>query len=68
MGKQHYEPVEYFGGQKGFEDTIKRDERKRDVCQRMGIDLIYVTHEEDVGKRAIEIHKSHKSHTAEKVR
>ncbi len=67
MGKQHYEPVEYFGGQKGFEDTIKRDERKKDICQRMGIELIYVTHKEDVGKRAIEIHKSHKIHTAEKI-
>lgn len=56
MGAQHYQPVEMFGGARGLEQTKARDERKRTLCERMGISLIYVTHEEDIGRRAREIH------------
>lgn len=31
QGKQHYEPVDIFGGIDGFEQTIKRDKQKRVV-------------------------------------
>lgn len=55
MGKQHYEPVDFFGGQEAFEATVARDQHKKQLCERMGINLIYVTHEEDVGLRAREI-------------
>ena len=55
MGKQHYEPVDYFGGEKAFKDNQERDKRKAELCTRMKINLVYVTHEEDVGKRAKEI-------------
>lgn len=39
-GEQHYYPVEYFGGEKGYEATIKRDERKRSKSKKHGILLI----------------------------
>jgi len=55
MGKQHYEPVEWFGGTEAFDATVKRDQYKKMLCARMGVDLVYVTHEEDVGLRAQEI-------------
>lgn len=55
MGLQHYEPVDFFGGADGLRQTQERDERKRKKCEHMGVTLIYVTHEEDVGKRAKEI-------------
>lgn len=39
-GKQHYEPVEFFGGQAGLEDTQKRDKIKADYCAEHGISLL----------------------------
>jgi hypothetical protein len=55
MGAQHYEPIELFGGSRALEETTARDERKRLLCERMGVVLVYVTHEEDIGRRARQI-------------
>jgi hypothetical protein len=60
MGIQHYEPVEYFGGQKGFEQTVKRDERKKELCSKAGVTLIYVTHKDDIGESAVKIWNNYK--------
>lgn len=54
MGSQHYQPVEVFGGARALEETKERDQRKLTLCERMGVTLVYVTHEEDVGRRARE--------------
>jgi len=43
QGKQHYEPVEYFGGAAAHEELKKRDERKRKLCEEHGCKLIYVS-------------------------
>lgn len=56
MGIQHYQPVAVFGGASAFEKTKERDERKRVLCERLGVTLVYVTHEENIGRRAKEIH------------
>lgn len=42
QGKQHFEPVEFFGGQESFLSTLARDERKRKLCEENNIRLIYV--------------------------
>jgi len=42
QGKQHYEPVDFFGGEETFIATKERDERKRKACIDNGIALIYV--------------------------
>ena len=41
-GKQHCEPVDYFGGQDGFELTKKRDSIKNEYCKHNNIDLIRI--------------------------
>ena len=41
QGKQHFEPVEFFGGKSDYQDTIERDERKRNLCEKNGIKLLY---------------------------
>ena len=56
MGVQHYQPVALFGGVSGLEETKSRDERKRLLCERLGVNLVYVMHDEDIGRRANEIH------------
>lgn len=42
QGMQHYEPVEYFGGEEAFQLRIKHDKMKADYCARNGIKLIVI--------------------------
>jgi hypothetical protein len=41
QGAQHYEPIEFFGGQEAFERTLERDERKKQLCEKHNCMLIY---------------------------
>lgn len=50
QGVQHYEPIDYFGGQEGFEYNVKRDARKFEICQDQGIKLIYWKFSEKISK------------------
>ncbi len=45
-GMQHYEPVEYFGGQKGFESSQIRDEIKNTYCRNNNINLVRIRYDE----------------------
>lgn len=42
QGKQHYEPVDLFGGEDGFEYRKQNDKIKREYCLRNNIRLIEV--------------------------
>lgn len=42
QGPQHDKPIDFFGGQAAFEETQKRDRRKKECCDRNGIALLYV--------------------------
>lgn len=42
QGAQHYEPIDYFGGQESLEKTIERDNRKKMLCDKHGCELICV--------------------------
>lgn len=50
QGKQHYEPVEYFGGEEAFLSTQERDLRKKKKCDQNGISLIYWHYEESINE------------------
>ena len=41
QGRQHFEAVDYFGGDKGFKNTLERDKRKKALCEKNGIKLLY---------------------------
>ena len=43
QGEQHYEPIEHFGGEKEFLETVKRDEEKKNSCKTNGVKLFYFT-------------------------
>jgi len=50
-GKQHYEPVIHFGGQKSFNDIQVRDKIKKEYCHNNSIPLIIIPYwEKDVGQ------------------
>ena len=40
QGEQHYKPVDYFGGEKAFIETQKRDKWKIDLCIKNNIKLL----------------------------
>ncbi len=48
QGAQHYKPIEFFGGKQGLKKNKERDERKRNLCEINGCDLIYVYPEYDL--------------------
>lgn len=46
MGRQHYQPIEYFGGEESFKSRIKKDEEKKEKCEERGIKLIHFKYDE----------------------
>lgn len=41
QGKQHFKPIKLFGGKEEYEKIKERDERKRQLCEKHGIKLLY---------------------------
>ena len=41
-GRQHFEPIDVFGGQEGFAKTKKRDEIKNIYCKTHNIPLLRI--------------------------
>ena len=53
MGRQHHEPVSFFGGEESFLNLVERDERKEDICIKNGIALIHFDYRMTVNKENI---------------
>ena len=54
QGIQHFEPIEYFGGDNGFEYNIAKDIKKANLCSKNKIGLLYYSNEkynEHLGKK-----------------
>lgn len=47
-GKQHFEPIEFFGGQKAFEYLIKHDAIKNEYCKNNNIPLLRIPYYKNV--------------------
>lgn len=47
-GKQHFEPIEYFGGQDRYEYIIKHDKIKDEYCKNNGISLLRIPYFKNV--------------------
>jgi hypothetical protein len=56
-GKQHFEPVEFFGGEEAFKKNVERDKRKINLSRRHGVKLFVVTEKDDFNHIAIKIMK-----------
>jgi hypothetical protein len=44
QGIEHFKPVKHFGGEKKFNELIKRDKEKIDECKNAGIDLFHFSY------------------------
>jgi len=53
QGLQHFEPVDYFGGEEIFKQTVERDQRKKRLCDENGVTLIYVNHWETITQQFV---------------
>lgn len=48
QGKQHFEPVEIFGGEENFIKQQERDKLKKELSEKNNVELIYVNYWEDI--------------------
>jgi len=48
QGKQHLEKVDYFGGVEQFKKQKKWDKEKQEICEYLGIELVYFYYNEKV--------------------
>ncbi|MCK9198510.1 MAG: hypothetical protein M0P49_02800 [Bacilli bacterium] len=53
QGRQHYEPIDYFGGEKSFQGNQQRDKRKAELCKTNDVTLFYIKEGEDFSERTI---------------
>ena len=45
---QHFEPVDFFGGQESFEQVQARDKLKAKLSLENGIKLVYINYWEEI--------------------
>ena len=55
-GEQHYVPIDFFGGEKGFISLKKRDKIKLNYCWQHGINLVYFKYDETEKEIEAKIH------------
>lgn len=57
-GQQHYKAISCFGGQSGFNDTVRRDRIKDDYCQSNNINLLrlpYTLTDDEIKSKLLDI-------------
>jgi hypothetical protein len=60
-GIQHYEPKEYFGGEKSFKSQVRNDKIKKQHCLDNGINYEIIRYDEDTKLRVFEILETYKT-------
>jgi hypothetical protein len=50
QGIQHFKPIEYFGGEKSFEEQKNRDLIKKELCEKHNIKVFYFNINDDINK------------------
>ena len=48
QGRQHFIPIDYFGGEKSFKSQYKRDIDKYNECKEHNIHLLYFSNENEI--------------------
>lgn len=55
QGIQHFQPIDFFGGEKGYKEQIIRDKMKVEYCNKNNYKLFFITYQENTEKRLEEI-------------
>lgn len=53
QGKQHFEPVDFFGGEDSFVKLQQRDKEKMELSKQNGIKLVYINYWEEITPQLI---------------
>ncbi|MFZ2189501.1 MAG: hypothetical protein WA057_01490 [Candidatus Magasanikiibacteriota bacterium] len=53
QGIQHFKEVKHWGGKPALEKLKQRDKKKRDICKKLKIPLIYFNYDEDLEERFV---------------
>ncbi len=53
QGAQHYRPVKHWGGDKALRNTKSRDSKKKKLCKKHGVNLIYFTCDEVLSRELV---------------
>lgn len=48
QGIQHYRPIKHWGGKESLYKLRKRDQRKKKICDKLGVKLIYFDYNEEL--------------------
>ena len=48
QGIQHFKPVSDWGGPIALKQLQRRDRKKKEICDGIGVDLIYFRYDEDL--------------------
>jgi len=54
QGRQHFEPIEFFGGEQAFKNIQRRDKRKKLKCASNGVVLIEWLYDEPINRKVLE--------------
>jgi hypothetical protein len=54
QGRQHYEPVPFFGGEEAFTANRVRDQHKAELCEQHGVRMIYFRYDEMITRDLVE--------------
>lgn len=57
-GPQHFAPVEFFGGEDVFGQTVIRDERKKRLCSENDVTLLVITKTTEIPELIASIHET----------
>lgn len=55
QGRQHFEPIDFFGGVEAFQENLKRDKRKKKKCQDNKVKLIEWHYETPINRENLDI-------------
>ena len=53
QGQQHFEPVDFFGGEMAFEELKKRDAEMAVLLAQKGVKLVYINYWEEISPQLI---------------
>jgi len=54
QGRQHYEPVPFFGGEDAFPQTQRRDRLKERLCSENGVTVVFFRYDEIITRELVE--------------
>jgi len=53
QGIQHYKPIKHWGGKESFNKLKERDLKKKNICEKLGIKLIYFDYNEELSNEFV---------------